>query len=125
MNETGFNPLGPWAGYAQNGLPEKTAKENMPIILAHFVGCDWGGCYHGIFHKIIKPYLDNREALRTFLATPCIHGKGDIERSSSGELIFYDLFKFLMNVDSPDIREYLVKAFPGFAERFRLAPFKP
>ena len=118
-----FNPQGPWAEYSQNGLPAAEARDNMGVILEHFVKCDWTGCCHGVFLKIIKPYLDDVDVVRAFLLSQCIREAGDTARGRAGELIFYDLFKYLMNVNSDAVHRYLRDTFPGFAARFDQNPF--
>jgi hypothetical protein len=124
MPQDSFSALGPWADYAQNGLSPETARANMRVILEYFIQSGWGGAYLGIFKKIIKPYLDDVPTLQHVLASPVIQKSGDVERGQHGEMIFYDLFKYLMNVDSEEVRKYLQTSFPGFAERLALEPFR-
>ena len=124
MPQDGFNPQGPWAEYAQSGLSPETARANMRVILEYFIQSGWGGGYLGVFKKIIKPYLDDVPTLQSVLASPIIQKSGEVERGQPGEVIFYDLFKYLMNVDSEEVRKYLQTSFPGFAERFALEPFR-
>jgi len=112
-----------WAEHAQRGLPPDVAKANMDAILRHFVRCNWGGCFLSIFQRLIKPNLEDPVVLREFLCSSSIEERGDLERGAHGEVIFWDLFKYLMNVDSQAIRTYLRETFPGFATRFKVTPF--
>ena len=95
----------------------------MPLFLDHFVFCGWSPCYNTIFARVILPHLNQTSILDLFLRSGAIQERGNTIKAPNGASIYYDLFKYLMNVKSDDIKAYLQQQFPEYFQFFKAVPF--
>jgi hypothetical protein len=105
-----------------NSLSTKSDSEREEIlaeinvqmidILIHFIQCDWGSHYNTLFEMLIKPYLTDPNTLDFVLRSEIINeAKGNIMRGNTGAKIFFELYYYLYNVNSKEIKNYLQKEF--------------
>lgn len=90
-------------------------KFNIGEYLSHFIACQWGAHYQTIFKDFIILYLDDLNILKQVLKSDVIkQEKDNIVISQNGYKMFWELYKYLMRVHSPDIRKFLQLEFPAF-----------
>jgi len=104
----------------------------MPLILHHFIKCHWGPCYMSLHKHAIVPHLDDAlvldYVLRTDVVIDCdgtrsgtLVGPGDPEErhqhvaelggTGTSPKMYDELYHFLGEVESPEIKRYLVETF--------------
>ena len=94
-------------------------RYNIANYLDHFVSCNWGSHYTTLFKDFIILYLDDLNALKLVLSSDTIKiGKGDAIASKNGYKMFWELYKWLMRVHSPQIRDFLRTEFPDYYKKY-------
>lgn len=87
-------------------------RAQMPQILEHFIECTWGACYNTLYKEIIKPYLNDPNALDYVLKGDYIKTEKDnVYKGKTGAKMYDDLFDRLIRVESDDIKCYLTEEF--------------
>ena len=100
--------------YANNMIDFQVQMEG---VLAHFIVCNLH--YIPIF-VFIREYFDNPVLLKQILKSSVIReDKNNTIIGDDGARIFYDLFFWLMNVNSIKVRNYLVENFPQYWDQYR------
>jgi len=100
--------------YANNMIDFQVQMEG---VLAHFIVCNLH--YIPIF-VFIREYFDNPVLLKQILKSSVIReDKNNTIIGDDGARIFYDLFFWLMNVNSIKVRNYLIENFPQYWDQYR------
>jgi hypothetical protein len=92
-------------------------KHNIGNYLAHFVECDWGAHYNTLFDDFILNFFDDLNILKTVLKSEVIKEKENVVISKNGYKMFWELYCCLKKVNNGDIRNFLIKEFPGLHRR--------
>jgi hypothetical protein len=100
--------------YAKNMIDFQVQMEEA---LRHFIWCN---LHYVISFVYIREYFDNPVLLKQILKSDVIHEyKNNTIIGDDGARIFYDLFFWLMNVNSIKVRNYLVENFPQYWDQYR------
>ena len=97
---------------------EVAIRNNMASYLKHFIECNWGAHHNTLFKKLIEPYLDDIEPLKTILSSNIINEKKcNVTVSKNGYKMFWDLYRCLAKVRSGNVRHFLVLEFPEYNKK--------
>ena len=100
--------------YAKNMIDFQVQMEGA---LIHFIRCN---LHTVILFVYIREYFDNPVLLKQILKSSVIReDKNNTIIGDDGARIFYDLFFWLMNVNSIKVRNYLVENFPQYWDQYR------
>jgi hypothetical protein len=113
LSVEGFDPQSGWAEHAQQGMPANVATVYMPIVLQHFIECDWRGCWEGVLDRIIRPHLHAPEILDLVLRSGVVRPRPDTFQAPNGALMFRELYDCLRTVPDAQIQRYLQSQFAG------------
>jgi hypothetical protein len=92
---------------------------NIGNYLSHFISCTWGAHYQTLFKNFILLYLDDLNILKQILKSEVIkEDKENTVISKKGYKMFWDLYKYLMKVHSPDIQNFLRLEFPVLYRKY-------
>jgi hypothetical protein len=87
-------------------------KVQMIHILNHFIECTWGAHFNTMFEMLIKPYLTDPNTLDYVLRSEIINEeKENVILGITGAKIYPELNYYLLNVDSVEVKKYLLKEF--------------
>jgi hypothetical protein len=98
---------------------------NIASYLSHFISCGWNAHYQTLFKDFIVLYLDDLNAVKMVLSSDVIRpDKDNIVISKTGHRMFWELYKYLMRIHSPEIRDFLRLEFPTFYRKWYKEIFK-
>jgi hypothetical protein len=94
-------------------------KVFMPFIVHHFIACTWGACYMSLFRNAIVPHLDTVEVLEYVLRSSVVVDDTADVQSRPPVKMYAELYRYLGQVESPAVREYLISQFEASHGRGR------
>jgi hypothetical protein len=97
-----------WGGYTILEEIDAVAaiRVYMPVHLAHFIDCTWGGCYNSCYQTSIKPYLNSIDVVE-YTTKTAVLSMGNTWQTKGGGLMYDDLFNRLANVDDESVCEHV------------------
>jgi hypothetical protein len=94
-------------------------KLNIGDYLAPFIFCSWGSHYNTLFREFIARHLDDLNILKKVLKSDVISlDKGNVTTSKNGYRMFWELYKYLMKVNSSEVRDFLRLEFREFYRKY-------
>lgn len=82
-------------------------RNNMELIILHYIQCTWGACYTTKFRELIQPYFNDAVLLDNILRSDAIKEKWNVIEGKTGARIYKDLYWELLKCEDPSIINYL------------------
>lgn len=90
-------------------------KYNIGDYLSHFIECTWGAHYNSLYKDFILLHLKDLRVLKMVLSSDVIkENKNNTIISKNGCKMFWELYQYLIKVNSAEIRGFLKEEFPEY-----------